>query len=150
MNFVYTDGGYINLAFVAQVKGLGGNRYSLIDQHGESFGRGEFDPDSLSSQVIPAAPGFRAVHYFVEHDDDGSVEWVDEAPVIAWRIGLDGAWPVISGDSLGVANYAVVDPSGAVRTFDGERFDGVDEWKDSQRIRCARKPAPATASAQPE
>jgi hypothetical protein len=90
--------------------------------------------------IIPATPGHQLLEYFV---DDGELR---RGSVLAWRISedqtkdhyTDNRLIAISMDSTSAAGCsnvftAVLAPDGVLSTYDGARFDSVEQWQEAAR-----------------
>ena len=94
--------GWVNLAFVANVRATGKDDRNLLDANGRSLGvvSGHLDmTEWLDADLIPAAAGQEAVVIWVWTDGDAPEVIVEHASIVAWRISRMGAFPVIAGES---------------------------------------------------
>lgn len=88
-----------------------------------------------AQQVIPAQPGFMVLGYYHSNDPNDLNPWVDQSPIIAWRMSQYGPEPITLeegyNDELGIRN-AIVRPDGQVRSPAMETdFDSIEDWSEA-------------------
>lgn len=101
--------------------------------------------------VVPAAPGFVVLgYYFSEQDEDPDV-WIDEHPVLAWRMSSYGPAPITLdetyNDELGNM-HAILRPDGRVTSPAQESdYDSREKWEAEMERQAGQIRAAAAAKA---
>ena len=138
MTFVYTArGDHINLAFVKTIRETNGGRFALFDGDGQKLGETRTDPDTLPTNVVPAALGFMALKYWPADKDDAGEGWTEATPVLAWSINGNIATPLVFGDYHD--DYAVEMPNGTIVDRFGATFDNRKAWLAEERESLRRR-----------
>jgi hypothetical protein len=141
--FVSLGASFLNLDHVRKFRIAGDEKIEVTWTNGEvetfhdSYKFVTFDDPYF---IIPATPGHQLLQYFA---DDGELR---REPVLAWRISEDqtkhhygdGSLIAISMDSTSAESCsnvftAVLAPDGVLSTYDGKRFDSVEQWQEHAR-----------------
>lgn len=91
------------------------------------------DPEKMSGQVIPAAPGYYTLHPVENQKGDPDFDHILTFPVIAWRIN----GPIIEPVSVGPTNpgWTVLAPDG--RVYDQDViYNSVQDWGKDRNGLC--------------
>ena len=124
------DGGYVNLAFVAEIRRLPHGkgeklRYGLYDSQSRMIGEAwrKFDPDVDVGELVPAAAG----SYVIEVNGDKSGVWYSLMPVIAWRIPTFGEpIPILADEAADSSVILIPAPDGKFIRQYVATYDSLD------------------------
>ena len=144
--------GWVNLAFVANVRRLRDGGFSLIGPDGRGMGivseHVTLD-EHLDTEIIPASAGQEAYVIWTWIEDGEAKGRAVRAAVVAWRICSLAAIPIVAGEApLMEESTLILHPDGRVAEPFNAEWQDIDaalaEFIEQERKREAEKSAKST------